>query len=629
MASAFFAGRYDEIVKTTFDAGADLDPLDLSFVVGALTFLGRVEDAQLCYDGARIHRRTLPPAGLASSGSTARRDAQNVARTETASRFFLGLAYARAGDFERGHRLLVQDARVRGRDADPWNVAFVFQGLACHRYFTGRYRAAARHALRALRAAHVAHFGYVQMLANDLRGHAFVQLGHYRAGVALLEQAKVHSERLGFGMNAYAIECSIADYGAEFVARPEALLRIEALLKRRSHDWYSKRALLSASATQLALHGRSTEAMAALDEADADALRSGARRAKLKNLIARLHVLRLREGASACAEVLAQASELAHEGDIAFRAELLGFDAFVGHALGDQERRRRATEALRALAASSEHYRARAALEQLEDEPTARTRAFPEDEITPLLHAVITRDVRVLPRLLDLGLLGPIPELLGLTPSRRLLLLRADNALLVEDHGDVHLKLRPPPWCVALLGVFAQHPSGATKEAIVRALWGLRSYKPDRHDPLIRTTIHRLRAFLAPYGSWIQVTGDGYGTSAPVHFVGALSPIDLEAPLLEGEAPQPFGDRSSVMPASAGDPRRETRDQGARFDDDGPEARVFEKLARMQEPLSSAELAYSTGVSESTVLRALRVLLQKKKARRMGHARSTRYEAIR
>ena len=67
------------------------------------------------------------------------------------------------------------------------------------------------------------------MLANDLRGHALAQIGQYRAGIALLEQAKLSSERLGFGMNAYAIECSIVSYLSESVARSEALERIERL----------------------------------------------------------------------------------------------------------------------------------------------------------------------------------------------------------------------------------------------------------------------------------------------------------------------------------------------------------------------------------------------------------------
>jgi hypothetical protein len=594
IARDFFAGLYQKVVKATFDAGTDFDDVDVAFVVGALTFLGRVEDAQLCFDGLRL------------------RDVRRDPRTIAASRFFLGVAYARVGDFDQARKLLVHEALRRARDGDAWVVAFVFQGLACQRYFTGRYRAAARHALRALRAAHVAHFGYLQMLANDLRGHALAQVGQYRAAISLLDQAKVHSERLGFGMNAYAIECSIANYTAEHVARPEALHRIESLLGRRSHDWYSKRALLAESAIQLALRGRRTDAITALDEADADALRGGARRAKLTNLIARLHVLRWSRGANACAELLEQTTELVDEGDVALRAELLGFEAFVGKSLGDDARHLRAIAGLRELARSNEHYRARAALEQFEDAPP-RARAFPEDELTPLLRAVVVRDARVLHRLLALGLLGPVPELIGLSPGKRIVLLLTEDVALLEDNGDLHLKPTPPRWCAALLRVLAT--GDASKEAIVASLWGLRSYRPDRHDPLIRTTIHRLRTFLAPYGHWISVTENGYGCSVPVHFVGAPESVDLDTPLLEGEAP----DVDVSVPAGA-TPRATVAET--------PEQRVLEKLLQ-GERIGVRALSRSLGLSESTVLRALRVLLEKKRVVRMGHARATRYEARR
>lgn len=596
LARQFFAGAYAEVVRQTFDAEIDIPDADLAFVVGALTFVGRVEDAEICFDGRRVR-------------GTGSGDAELDARTAAASRFFLGLAAARAGDFERAHRLLAQGARGRARAPDAWVVAFVFQGLACLRYFTGRYRAAARHALRAQRAAHVAHFAYAQMLATDLRGHALAQVGQFRAAVALLEQAKLHSERVGFGMNAYAIECSIANYDAKHVARPTALARIEALLQRRSHDSYSKRALLAESAIQLALRGRASEAAAALDDADADALRQDSRRAKLTNLVARLHVLRWSQGAAACAELVAQARELAVDADVALRAELLGFDAWARRRLGQDASA--PLDELASLSRTHEHYRARAVLAQLATEPL-RSQAFAEDELAPLLHAVSRGDTSVLHRLLGFGLLGAVPECLGLAPGERIHLLAAEGVLLLESHGDVVQRAAPPRWCAALLRVLAS--GEGTKENIVSALWGLRAYRPERHDPLIRTTIHRLRALLAPYGQWVVVTESGYGCSVPVHITGASEHADLETPLVEGEAP-----------VLAAPPRRAE----STALDESNDARVLAKLVERAEPLAVKHLVDSLGLSESTIQRALRVLLQKKRIVRMGHARSTRYEARR
>lgn len=560
---------------------------DVAFVVGALTFLGRREDARMVFDAWRLAPADKDP------------------RTRAAAHFFLGLADARAGDFDAAARLLVHDARRRARDEDPWILAFVYQGLACFRYFTGRYRAAARHALRALRAAHGANLPYAKMLATDLRGHALIQVGAFRAGIGLLEQAKRHALDVGFDLNAHAIECSMASYSASFVAQPSSLVRIEQLVARRAHDSYSKRALQTELSVQLALRGRRAEAVRALEEAEADAMRVDTRRAKVTALLARLHVTRFSEGPEACAALLPQVASLVDADDVAFRAELIGFEAYVARARGDTAATGEAIDRLRALARAHEHYRARAALEQFDRETMQRP--FPEDEVTPLLHAVVANDTRALPRLLALGLLGPVPELLGFTPGRRIVVLLNENSLLLEDRGEVRLKLAPPRWCPTALRALASGP--ASKERLVERLWGLRSYRPDRHDPLVRTTIHRLRGVLQPFGQWIAVVDDGYESTVPIHFVGSAETLDAEVPFVDGEVPEAPRPATTLPPAPT---EADTSDV------------VVAKLSQLGRA-SVREVARSLGVSQSTALRALRALVASRKVVRTGVARATRY----
>jgi tetratricopeptide (TPR) repeat protein len=595
LARDLFAGQYAKVVAATFDARTGrFDDVDVAFAVGALTFLGRIEDAETCFDAWR--RRTTTTA-------------QDV-RTLAASRFFLGVAHARAGNFARAYELLVERVRIYIGSGDPWSAAFAYQGLAVQRYFTGHYRAAAQHALRALRAAHTASFAYTKMLSTDLRGHALVQIGRLRAGIDLLEQAKSHAEHLGLGLNAYAIECSIATYSPKFIAGDEVTRHIEALLGRRSHDSYSRHSLLTELASQLGLRGQKTEALRALDQADQLALKVDARRAKVRSLLARLHVTRWSSGPTACGELLAQTTELIDKGDLAFRSELLGFELYVAKAAGDPARAAKAEDALRTLASTHQSHWARAVLEQLGTGPD-RTRPFPEDELTPLLRAVVARDERVLHRLLSFGLLGAVPELLGLVPGRRIIILPAEDAVFLEDEGDMLLRPSPPRWCPALLRLLAT--GDVSKEVIVAKLWGLRTYRPERHDPLIRTTIHRLRAFLKPRGDWVRVTEHGYGTAVPVVSIGTdddeVDPTDIEIPLPEEEAPievtQRRAPRAISVPETTND-RFHTK---------------LEQLGRA----SVGELASALGVSESTALRALRELVAEKRAVRSGYARATRY----
>src|SRR5262245_15781004 len=215
------------MIATTYDGGREIGPADVGFVVGALTFVDRVYDARATFEVWRSHAGAAPDP-----------------RTLAACRFFLGLAWARAGYFDRSFALLVTDGFRARHDPDPWVRALVYQGLACQCYFTGRYPGAAANALRALQAALEAKFVYVVMLGTDMRGHSLVQMGQLQRGIALLEHANKQARRLGLTNNAYAVDTSIATYVTRFVPHAEALERVEALLRRRAHDSYSRRALL-------------------------------------------------------------------------------------------------------------------------------------------------------------------------------------------------------------------------------------------------------------------------------------------------------------------------------------------------------------------------------------------------
>ncbi|HEX7701437.1 MAG TPA: winged helix-turn-helix domain-containing protein, partial [Kofleriaceae bacterium] len=264
----------------------------------------------------------------------------------------------------------------------------------------------------------------------------------------------------------------------------------------------------------------------------------------------------------------------------------------------------------RELLRTTQHFHARSALAQFDQ--LGRARAFDEDAVMPILRAVAQHDVLALSRIVALGWLGVIPELLGLAPGRRIIMIPSEDLVLLEDHGNVLVRTRPPRWCPVLLRILAS--GDATKERIVAGLWGLRAYHPEIHDPPVRTTIHRLRSFLAPYGSWIEVSDQGYRVTVPVHLVSGTEPAMLDpVPLWEeGEVPmlRPMG---PAIPARASAPARET-----------PEQRVYQRLAELEQA-SVPELARALKMSASTVLRTLRDLVDEDRVERVGFARATRY----
>src|SRR5262249_26417423 len=156
---------------------------------------------------------------------------------------------------------------------------------------------------------------------------------------------------------------------------------------------------------------------------------------KVLSLIARLWVTRWQLGPASCRDLVDQAAELVEPRDVAFRAELLGFEIAVARAAGDGERERRALDQLRTLWRTTHHFYAKAALGQFDS--VHRASAFDEDALTPILRAVSQRDHSALSRIVSLGMFGIIPELLGLTPGRRMILMPSEDLLLLEDHGNV------------------------------------------------------------------------------------------------------------------------------------------------------------------------------------------------
>lgn len=595
IARQFFVGKYAEILASTFDRGVRIADVDVGFVVGALTFVDRTDDAAAVFDAWRERATRSPDPRTVAAGS-----------------FFLGLAYARAGYFDRSFSLLVTAGFRARHDPDPWIRALAYQSIACQCYFTGRFVGAARNAARAVHAAHAAEFAYAAMLGTDMRGHSLIQIGQLQRGIALLEQAAALAKRLGLTNNEFAVATSIATYVTRFVPHVEALEQVESLLRGRAHDSYSRRSLLVEAAVQRALRGRRTQAIEALDAAGRDALRGDSRRGRAISLLAKLWVTRCQHGAVACRDLVAQGHELIAAGDVGFRGELLGFDILVARASLDSDREQRALHQLHGLRRLSHHYAATASLGQFD--PSVKTTALDEDEITPLLRAVASRDQAALPRIVAVGLLGLIPELLGLTPGRRIIRIPSEDLLVLEDHGDIVVRQRPPRWAPLLLQILAS--GDASKERIVAGLWGLRTYHPELHDPPVRTAIHRLRTFLRPYDQWIVVAEDGYRTTVPIHTLSGAEPVSAPAAALweEGEVPVLESHRAVAVDLEG-------------TVDDTPTHLVYQRLTDL-EHATVPQLARSLELSNSTVLRALRSLVEDRRVERLGHARATRYRAM-
>lgn len=601
IAEAFFAGLYGEVLARTIDGRSfDYAEDELPFVVGALAFVGRLEEARAVLAS---QRRWSDPAS-----------AEHL-RARVASKFFLGVAYSRAGRHKEAEREFRDNLRSVGALDDPMCRFYVAQGLACLRYFRGRMVVASRHVRRALRHAIDARFQYGRLLASDLRGHALVQIGQVRAGLMLLERAKELARALSLDGNAGAIACSIAIYRARFGVVPlsGAVEELDALARATSaEDSYSRCAVETELAQQLALAGRGDEAWGKLEALSTTPAPDGDARARVRFLLACASVARLRYGLESARTYVAEARALrGDDHDHALEIDLLCAELTVDHPGERAALVRRLAELHAATGISRAEVYATAFGETGEAAAAVRVSEFEEDRAGARLAGVWSAGRASLDKLLRDGHFGLVPLAAQVSPEAAIVEASSERFAIAE-RGNVRILDDVPAGAAKLLREIAVGEGDARvwrgKEELVGAVWGLSRYRPDRHDALVHTAASRLRGLLGIAGHWIECRDGAYRLTPHVAFRG-----------LEAAPPaRATAERATAERATEGTAEGEAAAQ---------ERALLAHLGRVG-PCSTAEIASALKVSDMTAFRRIRGLLDRGLVLRTGKGPSTRYTAL-
>ncbi|MDF2693621.1 MAG: hypothetical protein K0S65_2004 [Labilithrix sp.] len=577
IAERFYAGRYADVLALTVDR-ADLafSDVDLPFVVGALAFVGRIEEARALLGSVHASTDMIAP------------------------RFFLGVALCRAGRSSVAEREFRANLRAGYRHPDARVRFYVFQGLACLRYFGGRMDRAARLSLRALGAAYEARFQYGRLLATDLRGHALVQMGMPATGLQLLEQACALATHLGLDGNASAIACASAVYAARAGSVPldDVIARLETIAREaKAQDSYSVRTVELELARQYALGGRSDAAWALLERIAARPAPDGDRRARVRLMLAFALVALLRYGRSSAQTYVSEArSLLAKQDDLGLEADVLRMELACTPDVG-----------------------ARARLDEVEARIGIDTHrpANVEDRVGANITSALSGESAAARDAVDRGYLGLLPISLGRDPAQRIVVLAGDGRLLVGDGGNVRVSADVAPSSLRLLAALADGV-WHEKSDLVHRVWELRVYRPERHASVVHTAISRLRATLMTAGHWIEGRGGAYRLAPDVSVITTQRKDDL-APCdptdADSEVETPIALRTSIT------------EEGGETAAPDENAQIAAHLARLG-PMSTGELARVLHVSEMTVLRRLKELMLEGRVVRAGRGRATRYQAV-
>jgi DNA-binding winged helix-turn-helix (wHTH) protein/tetratricopeptide (TPR) repeat protein len=602
LARRLYAGRYADILAASIDSeAAGCAAEDAAFVVGALSFVGRVEEAELLLENQRRLRTC-------------------AARTLGAGGFFLTVAYARSGDFARAERTLVRAYRETSGRRDAWIRSFFCQAIACCHYFAAKYARAAQAALNAQGSAMQARFAYVQMLATDMRANVLAQRGELEEGLRLLEQARNHARHLGFDVNVRVIEASIALERARVHHPNDARSELENLLEDTDiQDSYSRRLLLCALAKGHALVGRGEAARRALEEATRLATRDP--RAQASLACARAEVMRVVGGWDAARPHLEQARHIANSvSDPLLKAEVAGLELGYASFVNDENLGRSAMRELDELFARHRLSRAASWLYLYGREQHLYD--LDADEFSRVLRPIVgtsragSESKEATQAVLRTELWGLIAEACGLAPARRVHLF--DDVEVLEAEGDVHPLANLPPRGRSVLTALGRLTSSGrplSKEALLATVWGINDYRPERHDSLVKTTISRLRAALGRDRMWIETIEGGYAMAAGISVVTHQYELVIEPTSLDELIER-------VEVSTLREPPAAERARATRW------ARLAQELAE-SETLSVGELALRVRASVRTVSRDLSEMHRQALLERVGEGRGTKYRARR
>lgn len=511
--SLFYRGRYQDIVEKTLDRPtAQFDAIDVPFLVSALSYLGRVEEAEVLFSQ---HLAELSPEG------------------EALARLCLATVLCRHSHYDRALVHLCRNLRTARRSHSPRLRMCAFQGAAFYRYFCGRYARALKFSERAFHEAVLGQDLYGKFLTSDTKGHTLMQTGEVSSGMRCLREAIRFSKCLNQGQSQEAARISLAIYQATFGLSPKTDIETlhELFRKHAPPDTYSRASLLLEIARQLTLRGKLRASQKVLNEA-CPLIFSNANRRQgvwLNLRYAQNHFL-AGEYAPALNLVRASARELDPRVDKALLMQVLGMETKLKRALGlgaDED-------PSHALVSYTGSGLARRMLARESGTPGA-LRAVGED---PLGDLVDSAQKGELGPLLASGYLSLLYRRLPVQPGESVLFLDLDpESLLIVDRGD--WEYVPRGISPTLKRMLRRLSLGeCTKEILIREIWGY-TYDRLRHDPLIYQAISRLRHLLGEQSRWIEVRENGAYRLHPAvqlrYYQEALPAAVVEAPAASGD----------------------------------------------------------------------------------------------
>jgi hypothetical protein len=599
IAQRFYAGQFASIVSELVDSGRwrNSDAHDIVFVVGSLSFLGRVQEAQAVLNFKTQQLHGLPWFEAHYYLIIALRRQRRLESNRLAARYII--------DLIKQHQ--------RSSTHHDLELYFIFASLAWYRYVDARFVLTFKWAQKAYHHAFTANFEFGRFIGYELMGHSQIALGEIRAGLKNLANSRQISKKLGPGATQDAILVIERSYRAIFGLNHASKLRedLEGSIKACSFENSFTLATLYLELARLQpLIGDGHLVEKTLNEA-ADIIYKLDAPFLDANLSFRLAYLAFSRGQlQKSLDLIHGARQRVMDGlDHLMALRIFGLESLILNKMGQvqSDRPQRLSQEIQLMKRTG-HIVNRRIIRRLEPHINLNSGRAGEDVLGDLLDDLAADGSELSgplrEKIIATGFYGLIPRLLKIdTYGQYILFGYSNESVTIVNDGHVRHESDGWPELVRKLLLALGHHSKLNKEEIVQKVWG-QSYNPLRHDPLIYALIARTRKVLEPYDHWLGATDGYYELSKKVKILQVSIKFESEMNLDEGSI-NAF-------------PTEQIPDLSLR------QMRIIE-FAQTRQSITNKEVCEKFQVSEITASRDLAELAAKSYLRRVGKGRSTAY----
>ncbi len=493
----FYQGRYQELLAGTIDSKAGtLADDDLPFVIGALTFRGRMSEAQHLFD---VHRSRFCPVSI------------------FLARFFLGVGYCRRSGYKESVKLFAENLRAGAKSTNPIVRFFAWQGVALYRLFCGRYRRSFEAARKALAAALEGNFLYGKVLASDVLAHSQVFPGHVSAAMRSFSEARSYAKLLGDGGILQAVETAQLIHSAMFGLNPEGdLAKLEELCAGHSEeDDYSKSRLLMEFGRLKTLRGDVRGAWAAFNAASRMVYASNNRRYSILINLHFAYLLHLQGEQHQALNLVRNAEkELDARVDRSLGFAVLGLEKRICLAMDDKGifKCPKFQEQRYAGLTTQQERSGKAINQRIVDRSRnvfQSHRFLGDDPLGDLIDLCFTNREDAALKIADTGFYGLFLQLIPNALGKKVLYFDlVPGSIVVLNKGNVDYLMNNASSVIRSIAKELIQGE-VSKQELIERVWGYK-YAPLRHDSLVYRSISRFRQMLGANASWLEATATGY-----------------------------------------------------------------------------------------------------------------------